>query len=376
MNIILFKYFFQIKNLGYISKILKLKLWVTLLICGMMLTACDFSASSGNKSKEVAGWQCTEVLSQNKVLCRKGKQSVTVTFENLIVPSTIDNSAKDFIFDQTFCSTESYESFSKEAFECVTELLLNQSVKIVPEPGLEETKITAKVFTSRGTDIAVTLIKEGLALVKKNSSTGNYSEYQKQAINLERGIWKSSKIVNDIFNVETTVDITVADDKNSKKRTVKGLRRFHSSDLVRAPLLRNADTSKELKSMVAINCKANVNIEINLPPKEYELTISFRPRTRANIYSGPLESFKETEMDWEEKFIDAKGGESIEAELKYEILNLNLVTRGGTKVYSGYIVDGYEIEIKSDEKTIFRKAGKFDGSEILENLENSKKGVF
>ncbi len=338
--------------------------------------ACDVSTSVDDKSKEADGWQCTEIISQNKVLCNKGKQSVTVTFENLIIPGTIDSSAKNFIFNQTFCSSESYENFSKEALECITELLLNQSVKIVPEPGLEETKLTAKVFTSRGSDVAVTLIKEGLALVKKNSSTGNYSEYQKQAVNLERGLWKSSKILTDIFNVETSVNITVADDKNQKKRTVKGLRRFHSPDLIRAPLLKNADTSKELKSMVVINCKANINIKISLPPKKYELTISFRPRTKANIYSGPLESFKETEMDWEQKFIDAKGGESINEDLNYEILNLNLVTRGSTKVYSGYIVEGYEIEIKSDEKTVFKKTGVFAESEILEKLENSERGVF
>ena len=364
MKIIMFKYFFQIKNL------------VTLVICGMMLTACDFSASSADNSKKVDDWQCTKILSQNKVLCSKGKQSITVTFENLIIPGTLDSFVKNFIFDQTFCSTESYEKFSKEALECVTELLLNQSVKIVPEPGLEETKLTAKIFTSRGTDVAITLIKEGLALVKKNSSKGNYSEYQKQAINLERGLWKSNKILNDIFNVETSVDITVTDNKNDKIKSVKGLRRFHSPDLIRAPMLVDADTSKEEKSMVEINCKANVNIKINLPPKEYELTIFFRPRAKANVYSGPLESFKETEMEWKEKFIDAKGGESIDAELKYEILNLSLVTRGGTKVYSGYIVEGYEIEIRSDEKIIFKKNGNFAESEILEKLESSEKGVF
>ena len=357
MKIIIFKYFL-------------------LIICALILAGCDFSGSSSRKTESADSWQCTEILAQNKILCSKGKQNIRITFDNLIIPGAVDSFSQNFIFEQTFCTSGIYQNCSKEALECVTELLLNQYVKIVPKPSTDEANLTAKVFTSRGTDIAETLIKEGLALVRKNNSPGTYSEYQKHAIDLERGLWKSGKGFNNIFNIDTSVYITVSDDRDQKKRTVKGLRRFHSPDLVRAPLLRNADTSKELKSMVGISCKANVNVKINLPPKEYKLIISFRPQTKANIYSGPLESFKETEMDWKEKFVDAKGGESVDAELEYELLNLSLVTRGNTKVYSGYIVEGYEIEIKSDEKTIFKKAGRFAGSEILEKLESLKKGVF
>ena len=375
MKIIILKYFFPITNLSYIIKLLKLQIWVTLVICGLMLTACDVSTSVSNKSKAAARWQCTEIISGNKVLCNKGKQSVTVTFENLIVPGSVDISTKNFIFDQTFCSNENYENFSKEALECVTELLLNQEVKIIPTPALGEKAIVGKVFTSRNTDVAVTLIKEGLALVKEKA-TGNYSEYQNQAMNLERGLWKTEKVLSDIFKVKTFVDISVTDGKDLKRRTVKGLRKYHSPDLIRAPLLRNADTSKEEKSSVSINCKTDINITIKLPPKDYELTIFFKPLVRANIYSGPLDSFKEKEMEWQEKFIDVKGGETVDCKLEYETLNFSLVTRGNTKVYSGYIVEGYEIEISSGEKIIFRKREKVDEKKILEKVEFSEKRVF
>jgi len=81
-------------------------------------------------------------------------------------------------------------------------------------------------------------------------------------------------------------------------------------------------------------------------------------------------------MGWEEKFIDAKGGDSIETELKYELLDLSLVTRGGTKVYSGYIVEGYEIEITTEDETIYKKTGEFPNKEIFEKLEKSEKSVF
>jgi len=340
-------------------------------IYGLMLSGCDF-----DKSDVSTSWKCTEVIAQNKVLCQKGKQSVTVTLDCLLVPGAVDSSAKSYIFEHTSCSSGIYEKCSAEALKCVTELALNQSVKIVPEPAPDQIKLTAQIFTSRGSDIAEILIKEGLVLVKKNNSSGSYSQYQKQAINLERGIWKSSKIYSDIFNIDATVDITVDEDKEQQKRTIKGLRRFHSPDLIRAPLLRSADTSKEVKSMVLVNCKANISIKIKPPPKEYELTIFFRPLARANIYSGPLDSFKNNEMGWEEKFINAKGGDSIETELKYELLDLSLVTRGGTKVYSGYIVEGYEIEITTEDETIYKKTGEFPNKEIFEKLEKSEKSVF
>jgi hypothetical protein len=358
MKFIIFKYFLVI-------------------ICGLILTACDLSTSPGNRSKAKSNWQCTKIISQNKILCIKGKQSVTIVLDYLIVPGAVDSSTRKIIFEQSFCTSNYYENCSTEALQCIKELILNQTVKLVPEPSPDIKKVTAQVFTSRGTDIAVTLLKEGLAIVKKENSPESYFAYQRQAINFERGLWKNNKIYNEIFTVETAFDITIDEDRKKRSaKVIKGLRRFHSPDLIRAPLIRDADTSKEKKSMVITRCKANIKIKINLPPKEYELSVLFRPLTRANIYSGPLVSFKEKEMDWKEKYIEAKGGDFVDVKLEYKDLYLSLVMRGTQKVYSGYIVEGYEIEIISNEETIFRKTEKISDKEILGKLEPSEKNFF
>jgi len=339
--------------------------------CGVFLAGCG-----SDKSKDSTSWKCVKVFSQNKVLCQKGKQAVAVTLAGLLVPGATDLKGKDYIFESSLCSSSVYEKCSKEALECVAELALNQPVKIVPEPAPGAKKLAAQVITSRGSDVAKTLLLEGLAIAEKTNSPGSYSRYQSRAMNLERGLWKSSKMHGDIFAVKSNVEITVGKDKDQKKRTVKGLRRFHSPDLIRAPLLEDADTSKEEKSFVLINCKAAISIKIKPPPKEYELTVMFRPLARVNIYSGPLDSFKKDDLKWEEEFINAKGGDYIKAELEYEILELNLVTRSGTKVYSGYIVEGYELKILANEETIFRKTEEYSDKEVLDKLEKSEAVFF
>jgi hypothetical protein len=345
-------------------------------ICGLILAACDFLTSSGSKSKTVAGWKCTEILAQNKILCRNGKQKTSVTLDHLIIPGAANETEKQILVEQTMFSSNLLAKCAADALECVSELVLNQSVKILPEPKKEQTEVNAQVFTSRKTDVAETLLKEGLAIVKKNNSPGSYFEFQKQAINLERGLWKSSEVFDKRFAITVKAEITPAEEAERPVQSLKGLRRFHSPDLIRASSLKDADVSKEVKSMILTKSEAHISFEVKPPPKNYDITVFFRPQVRANIYSGPLDSFEKKEMKWKEKNLKIKGGESIDVKIEYELLELSSVKRGTQDVYSGYIVEGYDVEITADAETIFRKSEIISDKKIFEKLNNKESGLF
>lgn len=367
-------------------KYLLLHCWTTISLA-VLLTGCDPLSildveprfKDKERTQELPPWVCARILEPNRYIFTGKGQVVTVTLAHVVVPNMGTNAANNIIRTRTEISRHKLESVAREVRHVIEETLDQKHCALEPEPAPGQTEMETVVVLASGIDFNAFLVKYGMALTDPAAGTnmpGVYNEFQLRAIDFGKGIWSAPVKVNDRFTIDCSALISRFEEGRGLYNVPDILRRFHSPDLIRAPRY-VMDSSSETESSTEMECSATITVIASGPPKEYDVSISFRPVVTANEYSGPLESFKPIEMNWEKDGFYIRGGETNTITIIYDPLELSRVIRGADiSVYSGYLIIGYEIQLSSEEKVLYTTSGTFDPAVTLKELEASSSGLF
>jgi hypothetical protein len=353
----------------------------------VLLTGCDPLSildiepqfKDKKSTQELPPWVCVRILEPNRYVFTGKGQVVTVTLAHVVVPVTGTNTANETIRARTEISRPKLASVAREVRRVIEETLNQKHCALEPEPAPGQSEMETVVVLASGIDFNAFLIQYGMALADPSAAPGmpdKYNEFQLRAIDFGKGIWSAPVKVNDRFTIDCAVSIARFEEGRGLYNVPDTLRRFHSPDLIRAPRY-VMDSNSETESSTEMECSATVTVIASGPPKEYDVSIALRPTVSANEYSGPLESFKPIDMNWEKDGFYIRGGETNTITIIYDPLELTRVIRGaGIEVYSGYLITGYEIQLSSEEKVLYTTSGTFDPAISLKELETSSSGLF
>jgi hypothetical protein len=351
---------------------------LVLLTTGCELFNTDPQFKEKKSTKKLPPWVCTQVLEADRYVFEARGQVVTVSLAHVLLPTEGENANNALIRSRTELSKHKLEAVAREVEEVVKETLDQKHCTLLPPPRPGQSEMAAVVKLASGIDFNGFLIKFGLALIDPASGTNLpdlYTDNQRRAVDFGKGIWSAPIRVDKRFILEYSTLLRRYEEGNTYN-VPDTLRRFHSPDLIRAPRY-VADGNNESESGVDMVCAATVTIIAIGPPKEYDLTVSFRPKVLANEYSGPLKSFKPIEQDWKKDGLYLRGGETNTITIAYESLEITRTVRGANvEIYSGYLITGYEIKITSEEKEIYKAAGTCDKELTLKELKASSSGLF
>jgi hypothetical protein len=361
--------------------------FLTIMCLSVLLTGCDPLSlldvepqfKDKKSTQELPPWVCVRILEPNRYIFTGKGQMVTVTLAHVVVPAIGTNAANNMIRSRTEISPHKLESVAREVHHVIEETLDQKHCALEPEPVPGQSEMETVVVLASGIDFNAFLVKYGMALTDPAAGTnmpGVYNEFQLRAIDFGKGIWSAPVRINDRFTIDCSAFIRRFEEGRGLYNVPDTLRRFHSPDLIRAPRY-VMDSNSETESSTDMECSATVTVIASGPPKEYDVSISFRPTVSANEYSGPLESFKPLEMNWEKDGFYIRGGETNTLTIMYDPLELTRVIRGaGIEVYSGYLITGYEIQLSSEEKVLYTTSGTLDPALTLKELEASSSGLF
>ncbi len=360
-------------------------------MCAAALTGCDplsyldegdrAGRRTFGKQGLIDRWTCADIVAPNRYVCRAGVQAVTVTLLHVAVPGALSAEGKRRLLDATSLPEDRLPAFAAQAGDMVSNLLCGRTVALRPEPSTDVTMCGAVVHLSTKDDVGARLLREGLAVVVTSAMSRvpeMYAVHQQRAMNLDLGLWQPLAGLSNRFVIDASVSLTPVYEARRKRHAVGKLPRFHSPDLYRGPaLMPGGMESPEPTAVVMMQCAADITVDVKGPPKQYELSISFRPCVRANEMSGPLSSFKELSMAWDEETLVVDGGSEYATKIQYESLELTRVLRGDDiGVYSGYVTIGYELEVTVDGDVVYAIAGDFREGATLDELNATSTGLF
>jgi hypothetical protein len=316
---------------------------------------------------DTPGWQCVDLVDAQTYLCGLGGRTVTVTLAGVLLPGCGGSNGMAQLVRTTGAGAARVTATSSQAFEFVRGLIRGATIRLHPLPGSADT-LTANVRVGRD-DLAAMLLEEGLAVVRTNATQGSglLEAYQQRAIEAGRGIWQPDAALAERFTIFCNVSLESFNRRSGRGEDLD-LPRFHAPDLVRAPTLRISDTIEDEASIATV-CEAQCEISAHGPPRAYELDIELVPLLKANEYSGPLSSFKDTVGVVADTALVLRGGETRSLRLESAETDLSRVTRAaGIHVYSGAMISGYILNVRAEGLLVHSRTGEFAEAYTLELL--------
>jgi hypothetical protein len=353
----------------------------------LLLTGCDPMSwldvdpqfKDKKSTQKLPPWVCTRILESDRYVFTDGGQVVTVTLAHVLLPVEGTNAANTIIRSKTELSQHKLESVAQEVRHVIEESLDQKHCRLEPEPVSGQSEMEAIVVLASGIDFNGFLVKFGMALADPASGTNlpdGYADFQMRAIDFGKGIWSSPVRVNDRFIIDYSTLLRRYEEGRGLYNVPDTLRRFHAPDLIRAPRY-VMDSNSETESATEMECLATVTVIAIGPPKEYDVTVSFRPTVIGNEYSGPLTSFKPIDMNWEKDGFYIRGGETNTITITFDPLEISRTVRGADiEIYSGFLITGYEIQLISNEKVLYATSGTFGQERTLRELKASSAGLF
>jgi endonuclease YncB( thermonuclease family) len=339
----------------------------------LLLAACDplsfldDGAARPTTARAPRTWTCRAVLTPGMYVLEEQGRVVTVTLAHVAVVST---ATRDFVRrNGVNVSDQRLRELAREAMASATSLWHMTNFGLQPTPGYTDRRITAQLLQNTQVDVGLQLIVQGLALVVSNSPLPipqGYEGAQREAIERERGVWRSGMARDQRFSFDVAGAVVPADAPPGGIDNDE-LPSLHARDIYTAPPPTLVD---EAEPTVRAMMRCDVNLRVNVlgPPKQYELTVRVRQRVVQNELSGPLSSFKEAVADWEQEDLVLRGGGRTNIYLCSAAQELSRVTRALRQVYSGTIITGYELEILQGEETLYRTSEAFGTSPTLSAL--------
>jgi len=353
----------------------------------LLVTGCDPMSwldvepefKEKKSTQKLPPWVCVRILEPDRYIFTAEGQVVTVKLAHVLLPLEGTADANDIIRSRTEISQHKLEGVAQEVRQVITETLDQKHCRLIPTPEAGQSEMEAVVELASGIDFNGFLIKFGMALADPLSGTnlpGEYADLQMRAIDFGKGIWSAPVRVDDRFRIDFSTLLRRFEEGRDKYRIPDTLRRFHAPDLIRAPRF-VMDSSSEKESAIDMECLATVSVIAVGPPKEYDVSVSFRPTVIANEYSGPLKSFKPIEMSWEKDGFYIRGGATNTITILYDPLELSRAVKGAdVEVYSGYLITGYELQLSTDDAVLYTTSGEFKQERTLRELKVSSSGLF
>jgi len=353
-----------------------------------LLSACDPSSLfearklgpiKDKGKKELPRWTCTTMLSYTRFVCQADRQVVTVQMAHVVVPYPGDENSLAYIRSKTEASTAKLNSISDEIVDILTNTLVRKPCRLEPEPLPGQSACTSIIFFSSGIDVGSLFVKQGYGMIDTRMTgtpPGIYEEFQMRAIDFSRGIWQSPVKIGDRFNIDFTAFLRRFVERGTYAPLAEDLRRFHSPDLIHAPRY-TGDSESESDATIEMEAGAHVTVIATGPPREYDLTIAFRPIVKGNEYSGPIENFKPVDANWTEASFYVRGGQTNTLDVIADPAELSRISHGSMiEVFSGYIIEGYEFKVLSEGKELYITKGEFDPDRTVKELTRSSTGLF
>jgi len=356
----------------------------------LFLTACDPLGFLDDDPKSVSNdksyddqnrWECVDVLSAKSFLCVLGNQSVTVELENVIIPGCLSEKEKEFFDKQVSLPQSNFKKFTDSAFDFSSNLLFGMDVSLSPSPKKNMAFSKTRVTVIPGGDVEARLLSEGLAILKDNLNPqveDRYITYQQKALEYGDGFWAQSIANTNDFEIDVTVSLVPANLNVIVRQKVKNLPEFHSVDLYNGPKFTEIG-SKSIEDISNTEMKliAEASIRIKNTKTMYELTLRVKPHVIEKEFSGPLNTFKKAELDWEENIVSARGGEKVSLNTECQLIELSRVIKGANvSVFTGAIVESCDVEILSNGKIIYKTEKQFPKEITLKTLNETADSSF